>query len=39
MWVSAINLRMLTFYFKDKLKSSRFDGIASGIQRFVEDRV
>ena len=27
------------FYFKDKLKSSRFDGIASGIQRFVEDRV
>jgi len=27
------------FYFKEKLKASRFDGIAAGVQRFVEDRV
>lgn len=27
------------FYFKDKLKAARFDGIAGGIQRFTEDVV
>lgn len=27
------------FYFKDRLKSMRFDGIAGGLQRFLEDRL
>ena len=27
------------FYFKERLKASRFDGIAAGIQRYVEDIV